>query len=233
MIDVTPSTEQPTLVLFDLDNTLFDVHALFEKQIKPLLAKLSAKSPQEVEVAVQEYFQGLPEETHFQLKSFEAQVAAKLGIDPSELAAKLAEPNIYQVSLFPEVIAVLTKFRELGWTLGIFSQGDENWQGTKIEKSGLNVFFEQKNVYISAAKIAPEFAAKLPPRAVVVDDKLKVLEFLNTVQSDKREYLLIWVTRQPDRDVLQPPYVQAVTSLDQVRGLIEASKTKSSPLSPV
>ena len=102
--------------------------------------------------------------------------------------------GIYSKTLFPEVIEVLEKMKDV-YTLGIYSQGFESLQRLKIKFSGIENYFDKDLIFIDRDKTQLEFVAKLPTGVMVIDDKKEVIETLKNLRSDLE---LVWINRKDE-----------------------------------
>lgn len=103
--------------------------------------------------------------------------------------SKLSDHKIYE-----EVIGVLECLRKIA-TLGIFSEGNSDFQKTKLTKTGIEKYFEQKNTHIVLSKL-DELRSILKiyegAKTFFVDDKLSILF---TAKKIFPESFVIWVKR--------------------------------------
>ena len=116
--------------------------------------------------------------------------------------------------VFDEVIAVLEEVSQFA-TIGIFSEGEENFQLAKLMETQIKDYFHDDHVHIFTKKMEqlPGVLKKYQGKSLIfIDDKLEVLHGIK--QSDPSVFT-IWVKRgvyaeaqtdiagfQPDAEVL-------------------------------
>ena len=181
------------IILFDWDDTLFS-KKLYKGNLLSNLAGICEISVEEATVADNQYFENLIKSGDFKIEDylsfFEKRFDKKLDLEDFN-TDKL---GIYSKTLFPEVIEVLEKMKEV-YTLGIYSQGFESLQRLKIKFSGIENYFDKDLIFIDRDKTRPEFVAKLPIGAMVIDDKKEVIEALRKMRMDLD---LVWINRNDD-----------------------------------
>jgi len=108
--------------------------------------------------------------------------------------AGFKESNLKEFKLYPEVAHTLEKLSKFA-TLGIFSEGEKDFQKAKLKITGIDRYFTENNIHISSLK-ETELKAIVDiysgENLYVVDDKLIILEVTkNAIPGVKT----IWVKR--------------------------------------
>ena len=140
-----------TIVLFDIDYTLFDTKSLKD-------------------TVYEKYFRDIEKALFFKnLKNLSEETPLKKRI--RECLWKEVGSHL----LYPETLEIIEELSKKV-TIGIFSKGHQKFQRKKIKS--IEKFFEDENVHIFLDKISklPEVLAKyLDKRIFIVDDSLEVL----------------------------------------------------------
>jgi FMN phosphatase YigB (HAD superfamily) len=125
-------TGMARLALFDLDDTLIDLFAAFER-FAAEFADDRALAPAEAEWLVEAW------NPYRSREDFFAVVRERYGLPESvkELWAHYRSRMPHLVVCRPEVLAGLAALREDGWRLGIVTNGEAGNQLGKIERTGL------------------------------------------------------------------------------------------------
>jgi hypothetical protein len=95
-----------------------------------------------------------------------------------KLAIVFHQPVNFQQALYPEVRDVLTKLKQAGYPLGLYSQGFRDFQEHKILANNLMEFFSPAHRYIKREKMDPTLIESLPENTIIIDDKAEVIAFL-------------------------------------------------------
>jgi FMN phosphatase YigB (HAD superfamily) len=104
--------------------------------------------------------------------------------------------NLEKFSLYKEVLPVLELFPK-NLEVGIFSKGEAEFQKLKLQKTGIQKYFQQKHVHIfenkneNLEKIINKY---LNMKIYLVDDKLEVLCNAKKINSS---IFTIWIERGP------------------------------------
>lgn len=166
------------IILFDLDYTLYDSKVFINGKIDAyaerfgLYRALVEKKEQE---AAEEVLTHYGEFVH---EEYAKTVAQLLGIPRrwKEIFEIAFEEDLHKRAVYHEAENVLG-FLKRDFRLGLFSQGDQVLQRTKLEKSGLLQYFEENLVFIFGEKI-PEIEplAKKFQVFSALDDKSEVVD---------------------------------------------------------
>lgn len=106
------------------------------------------------------------------------------------------ESALTKYALYDEVIPLLSKLATIS-ELGIFSKGEEEFQKTKLQKTGIEKYFELGNIHIfedkdsNMNKIIKQYEGN---KIYLVDDKLEILFNAKKINPS---IVAIWVKRGP------------------------------------
>ncbi len=194
------------LILFDIDGPLLDAEK-FGKSIRTSFIKVLKVNEEELMRAIADYYAALESTTDFNPKDIVVHISKRYNIDPILLDNIFwKEDKHYKDSLYPEVVSVLEKLSKEK-TLGIFSQGFEEFQRHKLEASGIQKFFEQDEIFVYRRKLSEEAIGGLPKGALVIDDNHEVVLKLS-------DYVdVIWMNRRTQDD---DPQVKTIHSLKEI-----------------
>lgn len=115
----------------------------------------------------------------------------------------LKQSDLQNYSLFPEVTKILDLLKE-NFILGIFSEGDREFQISKLKKTNIWHFFNPEDIFIETKKhtLIMEIEEKYRDKPlVVVDDKLTVLADLKKKLPDAK---MVWIKRGPYAQAQEP-----------------------------
>lgn len=129
--------------------------------------------------------------------------------------SKFAKYSLY--SEVPDVLSALSK--ELA--LGIFSQGDEEFQKTKLQKTKIDRFFQKEHTYIGLQKdeiIKTVLDKYKNSNLIIADDKLF---FLASVRKHNPQIFTIWIKRGYYAENQKPiPGFTADAVMENLSGII-------------
>lgn len=169
--------ERDRLILFDIDMTLINRIKLAELQNKTL-AKLLGISEDEIVGAFEEYYETLNETSDFNPDDLLVFLAKKFQFSLDKLRDTFYDPHNFQQVLYPEVLSVLSKLRDLGYQLGLYSEGFEAFQKIKLQANNLLEFFDPQFSFILKRKRDRAVIKSLPEGTVIIDDRETVMLFL-------------------------------------------------------
>jgi FMN phosphatase YigB (HAD superfamily) len=199
------------IILFDFDSTLFNVSAL-KVAIYHNLAKKLNLSNEEFKQKKDKYVASLSDQ-NFVPKTFVEHISQRENVD--ELVNEIFQTNVdYSEYLYPESLEILQQLSK-SYTLGIFSEGDPDWQMEKIVKTKILSYFDQEYVFVHQNKTTKEALDLLPEGSFIIDDKPKIIEKLST----KTNITPIWLQRHNH----DKPLVDSITihSLTEIPSLLE------------
>lgn len=196
-----------SLFLFDLDNTLLDTGRLVNEGFKPALQAFLGLDEATFAKLNEEYWQSLPDSTDFDPRTYTAFLADQTQKDPAQLLEIIYKPGWYQETIFPEVIAALEQL-QAQHQIGLFSQGNHEYQTKKLELAGLTKFFSDELIYIFERKLAPKVLEDLP-ESTLIDDRFAVVE---TAQ-DFPQLTPIWLNRTNEKAHQKVRTIQSLSEL--------------------
>lgn len=141
------------IILFDIDRTLLDTDKLKDKIQNERLPELFGVTAQQLEPITNEYLSSLNSTVEFSPRVYTKLLVDKLDKDKQKAALDifLNNPIDFQTALFPEVISTLKKLHQKHY-LGIFSEGDLEFQKAKLKQSGIKKFLDPKLTFIFPTK---------------------------------------------------------------------------------
>lgn len=175
-------TPQKTIILFDIDHTLFDAALYREKIFDILVEKLSYTNKKELHEVMEEIYLNLRKEMNFEPTVFINRVLERFHLQDNqqELEKLLLEEHALSSYLFDEteeVISELSKIKQV--TLGIFSGGRKDLQLGKLKK--ILHFFDKNHVHIIRNRKndkLPNILKKYTKNEVfIIDDVLEMLQY--------------------------------------------------------
>ncbi len=97
--------------------------------------------------------------------------------------------------LYDEISGVLAELSKIA-TLGIFSEGDVDFQNKKLKETNLEPFFLKENIFIHARKedILKNLVDFSDSKVFLIDDKLSILHKAKLAMP---ELFAIWIKRGP------------------------------------
>lgn len=135
---------------------------------------------------------------------------------------KFKASDLSEFALYDEVIDVLHKLGRNA-TLGIFSEGEVDFQKAKLVNTLIHAHFADEHLHIvsskkdSIEKVLQQYGGQ---RVILVDDKIEVLELAKSLSNDVHT---IWVKRGPFAESAQSEFYpdEIVTSLDEIVEVIK------------
>ena len=127
------------LILFDIDKTLLDTD-LMRELLKEGLAQTLGVSENEIAEVFLEYGNSLSDNTAFHPEELLKLFSTRFHTPLEQLRDAFYEPSRFQRALYPEALEVLSKLRNQGYTLGLYSQGELAWQEHKMLVNNLMEF---------------------------------------------------------------------------------------------
>ncbi len=199
------------IILLDIDGTLFDAER-FGREIRAEFIKVLKIDEGELMRAIADYYAALEASTDFSPRDITLHIGQRYNINPIVLDQVFWENDkIYKSSLYPEVANVLKKLSETH-ILGIFSQGNEEFQARKLKAAGITDYFSKDYTFIHARKLLDETIARLPAGATVIDNKhdvaVKLSPFVDSIWLNRR-------TKDSDSEV------RTIHSLEEVLAIMD------------
>lgn len=195
------------VLLFDLDNTLFNTRTCFGELVTPLLAEALRVENEDIHQVTDEYKASLARNTDFDPQQYLDWLHEEFGGDRAQLEQLYFKPELFQKSIFSDVLSTLDQLKETQ-TLGIYSEGVAAFQHQKLKLTGLEPWFDPEYTFILHRKLEPEVLATLPP-AVIVDDREDVVNELLTMSHLKP----IWINRTDSVSHQEAPTIHSLSEL--------------------
>lgn len=141
------------IILFDIDFTLLDSEHLRNTIQNNRLPALFGVSSRKINSLTDQYLSTLGSSIEFCPREYVQFLANKLdkAKEKAALDIFLNNPTDFRAALYSEVMPVLEELHKKH-RLGIFSEGDAEFQKTKLEKSGIRKFFDDALVFIFPTK---------------------------------------------------------------------------------
>ncbi|MDP2649290.1 MAG: HAD family hydrolase [bacterium] len=184
------------IVLFDIDYTLYDV-SHFDKNFYKKLEKIVNIDEDIIRKKSIEFIkQVIEEENYLNIDKYLNLLLEFFGEHKKKKDVKkiLYNELFFKNGFYQEVEKTLNYLKKIA-KIGIFSQGDEEFQWAKIDQSGLKHFFDKNIIYIKHNKI--QFTSFLKKKHAndeifLVDDNPNVIFRVK----DKMPYIFtIWIRR--------------------------------------
>ncbi len=203
------------VILFDLDLTLFDTRLWLREYVFPLLEEALDVGPEVIDETTRAYTSQLEKSTDFNPDDYIAFLVTELEGEAETLHHIIYNPHHFAHAVYSDVKPVLDQLRQ-HYSLGLLSEGLESFQKLKFEQSGLANWFDPQYVVISRRKLEPEVLDQLP-EAIVVDDKVEVLELL----SENEKFRPIWLNRRDSNQHQDIPTIYSLIALPKVLTAIQ------------
>jgi len=143
------------MVLFDIDHTLLDTDKLRKCIQYKRLPALFGVSALELEKITAKYTSTLKSSIEFSPRVYVQFLVERLKLERNiqkiALEFFLNNERDFKAALFAEVLSSLERLSK-EFLLGIFSEGDLEFQQAKLEKSGIKKFFKPELVFIFPSK---------------------------------------------------------------------------------
>lgn len=165
------------ILLFDIDKTLFDT-ASFKKDVDQIVMQICGITKEHYAEIEHEYFSALRNPHDFNPREFCKHIAQRTGKLAKDIQRPyFAESDLYTQHLFSDVLPTLSALQDK-YQLGIFSEGLQRFQKTKLMHTSIHRFFRDTLVFISRRKSTQKSLAQLPREATIIDDNLRFIELL-------------------------------------------------------
>ncbi len=213
-----------SVILFDIDYTLFDV-GKYRELVFAKLHTFFPEIPNFNEIAAQSYDE-IRQTGWFTIPTFTKQLVAHISTKVllKTLEDVWRDEKLLEEAIYPEAWGVLTLLTEWGYDLGIFSSGHWNFQKSKITK--LAHFFKDEHIHIHALKDAelPRIIQKYEGKKVLlIDDYIPVIE--NAKKVDKH-ITAIWIKRGRLAEKVSPslayPPDYSIETLEELPTIVQS-----------
>jgi len=191
------------IILFDIDRTLINAD-LIEEMIYKNVSDISGLEKEKIKKIKDEYRANL---TGYTVDSLLDYISQKSKTDLTSLKSLLTNDNIYKKYIYDEVSKVLNKLAQ-GNNLGIFSDGDFDYQNKKI--LSIRKFFRDDLIFITTGKLRNDFLKKIPDGVTIIDDDKNVIEKLKQLRPDLE---LIWINRKDEEKM---DGIRTIKSLEEL-----------------
>lgn len=199
------------VILFDIDHTIIDTRKL-RKYTKDSLIKAALIKPSILNTIEKKYSDSLTELNQFEPNNYLKYISKFTHASFSTLqVASYGRDDLYKKSLFSNTVKVL-KSLSRSYFLGIFSEGDKNYQISKLVKASIIQYFNTNYIFIDKNKLSSRIIRNLPDQAVIIDDDKKILEAL----LEKTDIVPMWFTH----NVGVSPNFQKISSLEQIESIL-------------
>jgi len=178
------------LILFDIDNTLLDTPRYAGVAFERMRQILDMS---EIDFAQRKdaFYQTLEESTDFSPEQFVAFLKVEEEVQRVDLLQCWYDEALLNHCVFVDFTRNLERF-QTKCVLGIFSQGNAEFQIKKLQLMGIYGIFEQKYLFIKERKSSPESLQELQAliepsedfsfsQILVVDDKVEYLKALHQI----------------------------------------------------
>lgn len=214
------------LILFDIDNTLFDSPKYIKTFTAAIARELAVEYSEEFQNSAWEAYRELREYSTFDPDLYAPILAKKLtrDLDISRIVSIIMDDGLITSCLYPEVLATFQKLQTLPLTLGIFSSGRSDLQQIKIRQfahlmAEEHMHIVQVNKKEAVSKIFSQYVASTYP-VVFVDDLLPILEEAKKIMP---KLVTVWSKRgrhlaEQKKGKFNPDYT--VTSMEELLAIV-------------
>ena len=189
-------------VLFDIDGTLFDTKQFYSNFFNEIAQRYHIQLADVIH-AKDNYFKTLKDRTDFNYQGFVIDIAHNLNLRIEDLKNFFLNEIEYMKCLYPDVVECISKLRTTH-SLGIFSQGNKDYQMIKLAKTAILEYFDPQLLLIYDRKLTENSLNSIPPSSFIVEDKQEVVEILKNKEIDS-----IHLNRQKETDDI----AQSISSL--------------------
>lgn len=162
-------------LLFDIDFTLIDSAKLKDIHFENIVRKTSFDRKQ-LENIFSRYISYIGSAKNFKIDDF-SQILSKLHRTKiSVIESIFYNISFYKKCIYPDIKQNLKKLSNLGHHLGIFSEGDINFQTIKLLSVEISDILNQELIFISDKKDRKRFLSNVPAESIIIDDNLAKLQ---------------------------------------------------------
>lgn len=202
-----------SIILFDIDGTLFNSKKWIDGYIKDQMNTIYGMDGAEYEAIRQEYRDQLAKPTLFKPEEFLELLHQKSRVDINELKTMLYTPRFFAGAVYEEVIPTLDQLVAKELSLGVYSEGNYQFQLSKLKYGEVATYFDPDLLFITGDKQAPEYIETLPVESMVVDDHLEITQALQ--RSGRCQP--IWINRHSNE---KDPHIQTIHNLADILDII-------------
>ncbi len=185
------------IILFDIDNTVFDKNnfkKMIYKKIEDALLEKGIKTTENDLKKI--YADAIREAGYFNPELFIRIINAKFDIKlPSDYLEKNISTENLKKNLYSDTKIILDRLSINKETvLGIFSKGDDRFQRNKIE-SFKKLFHEDNiHIFVDKGKEIENILKRYDKHTVFIIDDL--LEILSQAKKTKKDVITVWIKRE-------------------------------------
>lgn len=216
------------IVLFDIDDTLFDAEKFRQKILRQVIKTVGyKKGTDNIEKKLQDIYIASRRLTgFFNLNLFIKDLIRELNIKtkPRILASLIFKESLFRDNLYKEakeILNILSKKKLL--RIGIFSRGYKNFQIKKIKEVENLLHKEHTHIFIFKDKKLPSIIEKYKKHKLyIVDDILKILYIAKSL--NKNVYT-VWIKRGRFVETQEPiPNFSPDATITNLREVIQLIK---------
>lgn len=184
------------ILLFDLDRTIFDTEKMSKTFSTVILNLLGNNDLERFENTKEEYKRTLIKGSDFSPEDFVSFLCKKYNFTDKKCLLEVyygeKYKHIYEENVFTETYQILEILR-YKYFLGIYSEGTEKFQNHKFKSMNITNYFKKDLIFIVDNKDTQEVIELIPKKAIIIDDKENICEFLI-----KNEIKAIWLNKIDD-----------------------------------
>lgn len=175
-------------VLLDIDRTVHSTDAV-RSSVKNRITRRFGIEPEVYDRAATTYDATLAHRSDFHPHGLLEVMSLHFGVPTRDLARIYFHPTTYKHGLYPDVLPAVAQIAQR-FSVGIFSEGFAEMQRKKV--SPLRPHLDPDLEFIFLRKLTPEALAALPVRAVIIDDKVDVIDKL---LKERPDIYPMWLNR--------------------------------------
>jgi len=198
------------IILFDIDYTLLDT-SVSKRYYREKISKLANVSIDDFILVEQEYKKKDSGFTDFHPDDYIEHVCKFYNLNEKSVRELFFSDDNFKDALYDDVVPTLKTLSDK-FNLGIFSEGFEDFQLTKLHKSGIMNFFEKDLTFIFRRKLEESSLALLPYNCFVVDDNPSVVEALAKTDNFKT----FWLNRKSNEKDLVCTTIHGLKELNSL-----------------
>lgn len=198
------------IILFDIDYTLLDT-SVSKRYYREKISKLANVSIDDFILVEQEYKKKDSGFTDFHPNDYIEHVCKFYNLNENSVRELFFSDDNFKDALYDDVIPTLKALLER-FSLGIFSEGFEDFQLAKLHRSGIMNFFEKDLTFIFRRKLEEDSLALLPDNCFVIDDNPSVVEAL--AKTDK--FKTFWLNRKSNEKDLVCTTIHGLKELNSL-----------------
>ena len=197
-------------ILFDIDYTLLNA-TVSKQNYREKISKLVGVSVDDYMVVEKDYMNRESGFTDFHPDDYIKHMCRNYNVDEVCVREVFFDDQNFVEALYPDVIPALEKLSE-SYGLGIFSEGFEDFQMTKLHKSGLSHFFKKDLTFIFRRKLMEGALNMLPENCFIVEDNPSVIDAL--VEFGRVQP--VWLNRKSEEKHREIPTIGNLENLKEI-----------------